>query len=52
MGLVTSYMLLILFCGAVAWLLSGFVSVRRLDDRLFAVLQHIKGRLARRGSTA
>ena len=51
-GLVTIYMLLILFCGAVAWFFSGFAFAQRLDDRMLALLTHIEARLARRGSAA
>lgn len=39
MDLVTFYMLLFLFCGAVAWFFSGFASVRRLDERALALLR-------------
>jgi hypothetical protein len=42
---VAFYLLLLLFCGAAAWFVSGFASVKRLDDRLFALLRRAKGLL-------
>jgi len=36
------YLLLFLFCGAVAWYVSGFRSIRRLDDRLFNRLERLR----------
>jgi hypothetical protein len=39
MGVVIFYVLFVLFCGSLAWFVSGFPGVRRLDDRAAAALK-------------
>jgi hypothetical protein len=43
--LVAFYLLLFLFCGAVAWYFSGFRFVQKLDERLFRRLSRIRSAL-------
>ena len=45
-NVVAFYMIMLLFFGAVAWFVSGFPGVRRLDDRAAAAVRQLR----RRGS--
>jgi hypothetical protein len=40
--LIAFYMLLFLFCGAIAWYFSGFRFIQRLDDCLFSLLRRLR----------
>ena len=52
MSPVAFYMLLLLFCGAVAWFFSGFPAVRRLDDRLFSLVHRMTANFRRKSNAA
>jgi len=41
-NIVAFYVLMLLFFGAVAWFVSGFAGVRRLDERAAATLRRLR----------